>query len=65
MHYLIVMIVVTGVLHNLAIVMNEEEPPPPEAIDHDHIELELLIAMGQILQTPFLVDHPNPVEPHN
>jgi hypothetical protein len=59
----LVVIVATAVLHNMAIDMNEEEPPPPEAIDPD--ELERFIALGQIQDIPFLVDHPNPVNLRN
>jgi hypothetical protein len=40
----------------MAIDMNEEEPPPPEAIDPD--ELERFIALGQIQDIPFLINHP-------
>jgi hypothetical protein len=59
----LVVIVATAVLHNMAIDMNEEETPPPEAIDPD--ELERFIALGQIQDIPFLVDHPNPVNLRN
>jgi hypothetical protein len=56
-------IVPTPVLHNMAIDINEEEPPPLEAIDPD--ELERFIALGQIQNILFLVDHPNPVNLRN
>jgi hypothetical protein len=59
----LVVIVATAVLHNMAIDMNEEETPPPEAIDPD--ELERFIALGQIQDIPFLIDHPNPVNLRN
>jgi hypothetical protein len=48
--------IATAVLHNIAIDMNEEEPPPPEAIDPG--KLERFIALGQIQDIPFLIDHP-------
>jgi hypothetical protein len=56
-------IVPTPVLHNMAIDINEEEPPPLEAIDPG--ELERFIALGQIQNKLFLVDHPNPVNLRN